>query len=209
MHVSTHILRIVVYSPRTMRGGWEEESGDTTMLRDAVTGAPLTFGPGVMILRLPADTDERSIPPKIDRAEIYHTDEAGVTASKAYNGGLEWSGGFRRYIGGVVPVSISEARRLWNNWWELPDVVAHVRSRMEPERFHTAMLYWREYRDVHDVAMATKHSYRYVIRAKVDAKRIVRRDCLPYRLMRQELPAFAAQLAARRQQQHSVGDRTA
>ena len=97
----------------------------------------------------------------------------------------------------VMPVSISEARRLWHDWWELPDVVAHVRSRMSPRRFEVAMHYWRDTRDIYDTAVAMRHSFDYVTRVKTDAQRIVRRECLPSRLLGRELPLFAIQLIER------------
>jgi hypothetical protein len=158
------------------------------LLRDAVTGAPLDFGAEAMrktvILRLPADLDERSIPPKIDRAEDYHTDEAGVTARKAYNGGLEWSGGFKRYIGGVVPFNISEARRLWWEWWNLPYVLERVRLEVGQEQLDVALALLRDDLPENVVAKRYNHTLYWVVRAKRRAERAVRTKYLPRHLLR-------------------------
>jgi hypothetical protein len=108
----------------------------------------------------------------------------------SYAGGLEWSPAFKRYIGGVVPVTVAaeraEQNRQWYQWWTVPYVLERLKAHLEttPEDQDTvrAVVDWMEHPQLEPWRIARKYkkSARWLVKQKSRAKRLVRAWYLPY-----------------------------
>lgn len=113
----------------------------------------------------------------------------------AYQGGLEWSPAFKRYLRGVLPVTVAaeraEQNRQWVEWWTVPYVLerlrAHLETAEEDQGAVEAVVDWMSHPQLQpwQIARKYKKSARWLIKQKSRAKRLVRAWYLPYTHPRQ------------------------
>lgn len=100
------------------------------------------------------------------------TDEA----IKYFNGTMEWTHRFTRYMQGVRPRELEEVLGHWREWWQDEYVVGRLRVRMGALQADAAIAVASRSESYHEVAKKTRHSVPWVDRQRRIAYRIVREN---------------------------------
>jgi hypothetical protein len=197
--------------PKSTAGQTPPSAQDSTFqplpsyARDALTGAPLAKGALYMRLKAEEPTEERAVPSRIDTSKPYPVNGEGDISARrlrgGYDGGLEWSADFYRYIKDSLPASIREALRAWDEWWTVPSVRARLTEEYGLETVEAVIDLETGRRSLSRICRDLRKAPSWVIRHKARCMRIVRGDYLPhaylknlallaYRLTLPELPRY-------------------
>lgn len=130
----------------------------------------------------------REPPLKMVRPEIEGTDPAEAPAHRdaeplPFGRGLAWTPAFERYIGDQIPVSLSEARNAWREWWRDPYIVARLGRSVPHDPMEAVLEYYLtdpEERDAKAIAARFGHTPRWLLVWKSRITHYVRRVYAPY-----------------------------
>lgn len=122
------------------------------------------------------------------RREIEETDPAEAPAHRdaeplPFGRGLAWTPAFSRYIGDQVPVSLSDARTEWREWWRNPYIVTRLGNSVPYEPLTAVLEYYATDpfdRDVKAIAASFGHTPRWLLIWKSRITHHVRRVYAPY-----------------------------
>lgn len=117
---------------------------------------------------------------RISRDDARETPTRMHVKSIAINGTPEWSPEFKRLIFSLMPVSITQERADWRDWWRSPYVVDQLTKRFGADVVNAVLRNVRDGEHYLDIVAETHHSIPVLARRERQMNRRVRRLYLPY-----------------------------